>query len=94
MKHTKGKVEINKNEQSIYVEANITICEVSQKCSKEEVEANAELIAEAFNVTNESGLTPRQLLDKLKTVELDAYQRGYNEAMSKAKDLINNQFKI
>lgn len=34
------------------------------KATDEQQEANAELIAEAFNVTNESGLTPRQLLEQ------------------------------
>lgn len=31
--------------------------------NKEEAKANAELIAEAFNVTNETGKTPRQLAE-------------------------------
>lgn len=44
----------------------------------EENKANALLVADAFNVYNETGLTPRQLYDELKRAE-DNHERFYNE---------------
>jgi hypothetical protein len=40
--------------------------------SDEEVKANAELICEAFNVANETGLSPRQMQERIKELELQA----------------------
>jgi hypothetical protein len=37
--------------------------------SDEEVKANAELICEAFNVANETGLSPRQMQERIKELE-------------------------
>jgi hypothetical protein len=37
--------------------------------SDEEVKANAELICEAFNVANETGLSPRQMKERIKELE-------------------------
>lgn len=38
-------------------------------CSQEEGRANAHLIAEAFTVAHETGLTPRQLAERCETLE-------------------------
>ena len=79
MKHTKGKVEV-KNKMSNGMididDAFAIVCDTNDNkewdiCAvwkdagyNDEPEANANLIAEAFNVTNECGLTPRQLLEQ------------------------------
>lgn len=64
MKHTKGKVEIssNENHSSITISNKNTIICVLLGCPDEiEIQANAEIIADAFNTTNECGLTPCEL---------------------------------
>lgn len=71
-KITKGKVKYSSIDDgftliTVYNAGNsMAICNVyeseSENVSKIEAEANAELIAEAFNVTNESGFTPSELL--------------------------------
>ena len=71
MKHTKGKFKhiesvmdiwgLRVNEISIDSEWIAYVRGSGDGDNVEEREANAELIAEAFNITNESGLTPRQL---------------------------------
>ena len=76
MEHTKGKVIIRRNHtnceiildnNSPYYER-VSICTTGNWIGKAipEMEANAELISEAFNVTNETGKTPRQLADENK----------------------------
>lgn len=58
-----------------------------------ECEANAELIAEAGNVANETGLSPRQLLEHLKAI-IDAQFNtgttlsGLNGTISNAREAI------
>jgi hypothetical protein len=85
MKHTKGKVILEKGNKwpfgmSIgtedkyiteismphYSTSDKTIEDVLKRdfVANSEAIANAELIAEAFNVTNECGLTPQQLLEQ------------------------------
>ena len=44
----------------------------------EEIEANANLISEAFNVAHETGLTPRQLLDVLRTIANGDYDNAHD----------------
>lgn len=72
MKHTKGKCEFEQTEK---VESGLDIIIKSgnniigwiyrsSEMDKDEYLANAELICEAFNVTNETGFTPRQLADQ------------------------------
>lgn len=61
----------------------------------EEDEANAELIKEAFNVTNETGKTPRQLLEQmddllLSSIKLAAEVDGLNAFKSEVRDVIGN----
>lgn len=62
---TRGKFTIDNNH---IVNENSVIVAIAHGTSgkhidvKEEHKANAELIAEAFNVTNESGFTPSELL--------------------------------
>lgn len=65
MKHTKGKVTIDKHGSVITDNGDTLLVKGIRFPMGEhkEAEANAELIAECFNVTNECGLTPRQLLD-------------------------------
>ncbi len=41
------------------------------KYDEEETEANAELIKEAFNVTNETGYSPKQLVDELEKLKVE-----------------------
>lgn len=72
MKHTKGKVEVNIYAYKSLIEISrpkdgLKIADIPYIDG--EAEANASLIAEAFNVTNESGLTPRQLMEKVKSLE-------------------------
>ena len=50
---------------------------------KEEAKANAELIADAFNTTNESGLTPSQLYKQ---------NQELLDALEKSKDKISELF--
>lgn len=65
---TKGKIKAFNNDFGINVSTieGIGICAVYSGDGSEgeidEAEANAELIAEAFNVTNECGFTPAELL--------------------------------
>lgn len=65
MKHTQGKVYIDSRiaTTSIKSENGMDICLMVAGVKGLNL-ANAELIVEAFNVTNESGLTPRQLLEQ------------------------------
>jgi len=65
--------------------------------SKVELQANAELIADAFNTTNESGLTPSQLYkqnQELLEFLIDLRNGDYvyinNATFEKADELINN----
>ena len=62
-KHTKGIVKFNEYGKIITIE-NQTILTSGVSITgrgNEEVEANAQLIADAFNVTNETNKTPREL---------------------------------
>ena len=63
MEHTKGKVKIQ-NDLRIKNESNQIICDFysfSEGIANKEAIANAKLTTDAFNTTNESGLTPSQL---------------------------------
>lgn len=69
MEHTKGKVKVseyNETEDCFYLDSfdgfGSIICKTTfNKRYKNEAKANAELISDAFNTTNESGLTPSEL---------------------------------
>ena len=67
MEHTKGKVIVAKSGDDIYVdyindnELRPRIAQLYVGRGWIEAEANAILITDAFNTTNESGLTPSQL---------------------------------
>lgn len=62
MEHTKGKVEIRYNMILSKGKNNFTIASVGTiGIPKIESDANLSLIADAFNTTNESGLTPSEL---------------------------------
>lgn len=71
MKHTKGKLEIEKgwNNAEVHImhkDNTIIICRsIGAGIPSVDALANAELISEAFNVTNETGYTPRQLANQL-----------------------------
>lgn len=81
MKHTQGAVEIRGNQ--IFVKGtNISICTVhvchnfdiatGKQVQDIEQKANAQLISEAFNVTNETGKNPAQLAqDNKALIELN-----------------------
>lgn len=68
--HTKGKAVVaNYNDKEECFEVNVGndffVCKTTfNEAHKEEAKANAELIAEAFNVSNETGKTPRMLADE------------------------------
>lgn len=87
-KHTQGKVGINsacKTEVNTDNGIAIAECHMSTMIGQQEKEANALLIADCFNVTNEIGLTPRELLDRVKLLEgtlneIAASTRGYANA--------------
>jgi hypothetical protein len=67
---TKGKVRIVN--LRIKDEKNRTLCDFfafSKAMKNSEAIANTKLIAEAFNVFNESGYTPNELLEKIKSLE-------------------------
>ena len=93
MLHTIGNTAINPVEtfyESVGIltpkEKGFTFQEIAQLHfhkqveSNEEVKANAALIVNAFNTTNESGMTPSQLLSELKRCQaelLTAVEFGY-----------------
>ena len=95
MKHTKGKVVIDKY-GSIVTEngSKLLVKGIEIPLGQhEEAEANAELIAEAFNVTNECGLTPRQLLDAYNKVmgTIEDYKKEISNAYHQGgEDAIKN----
>ncbi len=73
MKHTKGECITKYREAAgweVYNEDGNTICSMgwyqfhNSAMNPEIEEANAKLITEAFNVTNETGYAPRQLADQ------------------------------
>ena len=94
MEHTKGKAIIRRNHTNceIILDNNspyserVSICTTGNWIGKAipEMEANAELICEAFNVANETGKTPRQLTDENKELL---------EACIKAFDILNTPYK-
>jgi arsenate reductase-like glutaredoxin family protein len=51
-------------------------CDDSPKVGAEIAEANANLIAEAFNVYTETGMTPRELKELARTWENEAERRS------------------
>ncbi len=62
MEHTKGKVEVRYNMILSKDKNDFTIASVGTiGIPKTEAYANLSLIADAFNTTNKSGLTPSQL---------------------------------
>lgn len=72
MKQTQGKWNVlPATTDHWYIESDINmggilICDLLTDNTTEEAEANAELIAEAGTVANETGFTPRQLADQNK----------------------------
>lgn len=61
-KHTQGLAKVAMNGESVWLDNTNTLCNLATHLP--EYKANATLIAEAFNVTNECGLTPKQLLEQ------------------------------
>ena len=85
MEHTKGKVKIQ-NDLRIKNESNQIICDFysfSEGIANKEAIANAKLTTDAFNTTNESGLTPSQLYKQ---------NQELLEALKKSKDKISELF--
>jgi len=89
MEHTKGKVKIGDANLPKYAYYGIhgekyIICDIcSDGYDEDEQNANANIIIDAFNTTNESGLTP-SLLYKQNQELLDA--------LEKSKDKISELF--
>ena len=82
MEHTKGKVKVAIQNDGAYIytsKKEKAVCRVYKRfydCIRcEESEANAELIADAFNTTNESGLTPSELYKQNQEL-LDALEKS------------------
>lgn len=82
MKNLITKVHIWEKEGQLYKDSDGQTIALIPYYNKDNTEqqANAELIAEAFNVTNECGLTPRQLLNRM------------NEMLEILKDLRDNDY--
>jgi len=84
MEHTKGKVEVRYNMILSKGKNDFTIASVGTiGIPKTESDANLSLIADAFNTTNESGLTPSQLYKQ---------NQELLEALKKSKDKISELF--
>jgi len=100
MKHTKGKVYIRTQEDAHYVhlEDIINTRAISRiyfrdgEYKSEEDKANAELITEAFNVTNECGLTPRELLAQRDEL-LDALIIAHGELGNSSNEISSIDYK-
>jgi hypothetical protein len=110
MEHTKGKVKVSQEPFVLLVTHELetskrveTICQLSQRYKTDkEIQANAELISDAFNTTNESGLKPselykhnQELLDALKSTKqlnLHLYDVGTigNDIYNIIEQAINN----
>ena len=81
MEHTKGKVIVAKSGDDIYVdyindnELRPRIAQLYVGRGWIEAEANAILITDAFNTTNESGLKPSQLYKQNQEL-LDALEKS------------------
>jgi len=85
MEHTKGKFRIV-NDRRIKKENNQIICDFfsfSEGISDKEAIANTKLTLDAFNTTNESGLTPSQLYKQ---------NQELLDALEKSKDKISELF--
>jgi hypothetical protein len=76
-KHTKGKW-VQNGINGVHTINGSCIAIAEQIGDEEQIQANAKLIAEAGNVTNESGLTPRQLLEQRNEMldALEFYRKG------------------
>jgi len=61
-KHTRGPCYVGL--RRVITDSGTIICEIPGSPANESVMADAELIAEAFNVATETGLTPRQLAEQ------------------------------
>jgi len=103
MEHTKGKVKIGDANLPKYAYYGIhgekyIICDIcNDGYDEDQQNANANLIIDAFNTTNESGLTPSQLykqnqelLDFLIDLRNGDYVYINNATFKKADELINN----
>lgn len=78
---TKGEVTAVQNE---VVSANGMVIAKSRHMygmSSEKAAANAALIAESFNVANETGLTPRELWDRLSAANKLLREHGLIQAI-------------
>ena len=102
MEHTKGKVKIGDANLPEYAYYGIhgekyIICDIcSDGYDEDEQNANANIIIDAFNTTNESGLTPSQLhkqnqelLEALKEIA-EAKGRYPEDRMTHAENTISD----
>jgi hypothetical protein len=98
MEHTKGKAE--SYVRTVRTE-NMVICSCHTfthlgSCGEDEAEANAIFIADAFNTTNESGLTTSELykqnqeLLQVLTAFIDGKERDFEVLAKNARQAINN----
>ena len=105
MKHTKGEWYIDDDGEKVAKVRSTIHKEGKGICliyPNKEWEANAKLIVEAGNVTNETGYTPRQLaeqkaelLEALKTIKGAFYSDGesYKEQVDDLKAIANEAIK-
>ena len=96
---TKGKWEVSINGMSVYNNVSDDPCRnfTISACghvgmSIKESEANVQLIAEAGNVTNESGFTPRELLEQRDSL-LEVLIKSRSWMINKGIDIDRKLFK-
>lgn len=65
LKNTKGDVRVHPQGRLVLSESNNIIAACGFVVGDEEAEANSTLIADAFNVANQTGLMPSQLLQQM-----------------------------
>jgi hypothetical protein len=66
---TKGGCKVDRHPEIDFSSRGVYRISTSTIPTREELIANAELIAEAFNVTNETGKSPRELADENKELK-------------------------
>ena len=71
----------------------MAICDLNiDTHSEEELDANGELIAETFNILLESGLTPKELLDRIAV--LDAQLKKTAKSLSIATERTSGTLRL
>jgi hypothetical protein len=102
MEHTKGKAELSDANRNNFYKIGVKvgayiICDMCDDgYDDDQQNANANLIIDAFNTTNESGLTPSQLykqnqeLLQALTAFIDGKEKNFEILATNARQAINN----